>query len=34
VTFALLLLTIYATAAGRAVGLDAFLKHRLPAWVA
>jgi thiosulfate dehydrogenase [quinone] large subunit len=32
--FLLLLLTVYATAAGRALGLDALLKHRLPHWVA
>lgn len=32
VVFALLLLTIYATAAGRALGLDYFLKRRLPGW--
>jgi len=32
--FALLLVTIYATAAGRALGIDALLKHRLPRWVA
>jgi uncharacterized membrane protein YphA (DoxX/SURF4 family) len=32
--FTLLLVTIYATAAGRAVGIDALLKHRLPRWVA
>jgi thiosulfate dehydrogenase [quinone] large subunit len=34
VVFALLLVTIYATAAGRALGLDALLKGRLPSWVA
>ena len=34
VMFALLLVTIYATAAGRALGIDALLKHRLPRWVA
>ena len=32
--FLLVLLTVYATAAGRALGLDALLKHRLPHWVA
>jgi uncharacterized membrane protein YphA (DoxX/SURF4 family) len=32
--FTLLLVTIYAAAAGRALGLDALLKHRLPRWVA
>jgi len=32
--FSLLLVTIYATAAGRVLGIDALLKHRLPAWVA
>jgi len=32
--FTLLLVTIYATAAGRALGIDALLKHRLPRWVA
>jgi uncharacterized membrane protein YphA (DoxX/SURF4 family) len=32
--FVLLLVTVYATAAGRAVGLDALLKQRLPSWVA
>ena len=32
--FLLALLTVYATAAGRAVGMDALLKHRLPHWVA
>lgn len=34
VIFTLLLLTVFATAAGRALGLDAFLKNRLPRWVA
>jgi thiosulfate dehydrogenase [quinone] large subunit len=32
--FTLLLVTIYATAAGRALGLDHFLKNRLPRWAA
>jgi uncharacterized membrane protein YphA (DoxX/SURF4 family) len=32
--FLLLLVTVYATAAGRALGLDALLKNRLPHWVA
>lgn len=32
VVFALLLLTTYVTAAGRALGLDYFLKRRLPGW--
>ena len=32
VVFALLLLTICATAAGRALGLDYFLRRRLPGW--
>ena len=34
VVFLLLLVTVYATAAGRSVGLDALLKHRLPSWAA
>jgi len=34
VDFALLLVTVFATAAGRTLGLDALLKGRLPAWVA
>jgi len=34
VVFCLLLVTIFATAAGRVLGLDVFLKGRLPAWVA
>jgi thiosulfate dehydrogenase [quinone] large subunit len=34
VVFTVLLVTIYATAAGRALGLDAFLARRLPGWVA
>jgi uncharacterized membrane protein YphA (DoxX/SURF4 family) len=34
VVFLLLLITVYATAAGRSVGLDALLKHRLPRWAA
>lgn len=32
--FGLLLVTVFATAAGRALGLDALLKRRLPAWIA
>ena len=32
--FIVLLLTVYATAAGRALGLDALLKRSLPRWVA
>ncbi len=34
VIFTLFLLTVYATAAGRALGLDQILKTRLPRWVA
>lgn len=34
VIFMLLLLTVYLTAAGRALGLDWVLKTRLPRWVA
>lgn len=34
VVFGLLLLTIFCTAAGRVVGLDHFLKGRLPGWAA
>jgi|SRR5438445_13694463 len=34
VVFALLLLTTYATAAGRTLGLDYLLKRRLPPWAA
>ncbi len=34
VVFILLLATIYATAAGRALGLDVLLKTRLPRWAA
>jgi thiosulfate dehydrogenase [quinone] large subunit len=34
VVFTVLLLTVYATAAGRALGLDAFLARRLPGWAA
>jgi uncharacterized membrane protein YphA (DoxX/SURF4 family) len=30
--FIVLLLTIYATAAGRVLGMDLLLKHRLPHW--
>ena len=33
VVFILVLLTVYLTAAGRALGLDSFLKSRLPRWV-
>jgi thiosulfate dehydrogenase [quinone] large subunit len=32
--FLLLLVTVYMTAAGRAVGLDGLLKQRVPSWVA
>ena len=32
--FVLLLITVYTTAAGRALGLDALLKHKLPRWAA
>jgi uncharacterized membrane protein YphA (DoxX/SURF4 family) len=32
--FILLLVTIYATAAGRVLGLDLLLKHSLPRWAA
>ncbi len=32
--FALLAVTVYATAAGRALGLDYFLRGKLPRWVA
>lgn len=34
VVFALLCLTTYATAAGRALGIDYVLKSRMPRWVA
>lgn len=34
VVFALLLLTVYLTAAGRALGLDLFLRGKLPRWAA
>ncbi len=34
IVFAILLLTVYATAAGRALGLDHFLRGRLPHWSA
>jgi thiosulfate dehydrogenase (quinone) large subunit len=34
VVFIVLLLTVYATAAGRALGLDLFFKGRLPRWMA
>ncbi|SRR5258706_9505887 len=34
VVFLLLLLTVYATAAGRALGVDSLLKRRLPGWMA
>ena len=34
VVFIVLLVTIFATAAGRGLGLDAFLKRRLPRWMA
>jgi uncharacterized membrane protein YphA (DoxX/SURF4 family) len=34
VVFALLLVTIYATAPGRVLGLDALLKYRMPGWIA
>lgn len=34
VVFLVLLLTVYLTAAGRALGLDALLKGRLPRWAA
>ncbi|MFQ5877915.1 MAG: DoxX family protein [Acidobacteriota bacterium] len=34
VVFAVLLLTVYLTAAGRALGLDVFMKKLLPRWAA
>jgi len=34
VVFGLLLITIFLTAAGRALGLDALLKRKLPRWAA
>ena len=34
VVFSLLLVTVYATAAGRSLGLDSLLKRKLPRWAA
>jgi thiosulfate dehydrogenase (quinone) large subunit len=34
VVFIVFLVTVYATAAGRALGVDLFLKGRLPSWMA
>ena len=34
IVFGVLAVTVYATAAGRALGLDYFLRQRLPRWVA
>ena len=34
VVFALLLVTVYLTAAGRSLGLDVLLKRKLPRWAA